>query len=254
MTYNSEYPANFSVDYVWLYDGNVQYLEGKHIPLFLLALVILVTLSVPYTLVLTFIQCLQQLSKYRVLFWVRRLKPFFDAYTGPYKDKHRYWTGLLLFVRVVLFLFFSVIQNVVSQPSLSLLVIVIVAVSLLTFQGMVGGVYKLVYLNFLESFFLVNLICFSCATFYTSLTDCNQAISIYITVGLAFVVLMVVVAHGTYKNLRDIHCIKSLMRKRYTHVVQLAVTEKGDDTQTQAQTTHSEVCIQLREPLIEPCD
>ena len=44
------------------------------------------------------------------------------------------------------------------------------------------------------------------------------------------------------------------MRKRHTHVVQLAVTEQGDDTQTQAQPTHSEVSIELREPLIEPCD
>jgi len=157
-------------------------------------------------------------------------------------------------VRVGLFLFFSVIQNVVNQPSLSLLAIVVVAVILLFLQGMVGGVYKLVYLNLLESFFLVNLICFSCSTFYTSLTDGNQAISIYITVGLAFVVLMVVVAHGTYKYLSDTHCIKSLMRKQHTHVVQLAVTEQGDDTQTQAQPTHSEVSIELREPLIEPCD
>jgi len=187
-----------------------------------------------------------------VLFWVRKLKPFFDAYTGPYKDKHRYWTGLLLLVRVGLFMFFSVIQNVINQPSLSLLAIVVVAAILLFFQGMVGGVYKLVYLNFLESFFLVNLICFSCATFYTNLTDGNQAISIYITVGLAFVVPMVIVAHGTYKSLRDTRCIKSLIRKRHTHVVQLAVTEQGDDTQTQAQPTHSEVSIELREPLIEP--
>jgi len=148
-----------------------------------------------------------------------------------------------------------VIQNVVNQPSLSLLAIVVVAVSLLFFQGMVGGVYKLVYLNFLESFFLVNLICFSCATFYTSLTDGNQAVSMYMTVGLAFVVLMVVVVHGTYKSLRDSQYIKTLARKQQCmRTAQLAVTEQADDTQTQAQPTTSEVSIDLREPVTEYCD
>ena len=85
-----------------------------------------------------------------MLLWVRRLKPFFDAYTGPYKDTHRYWTGLLLLVHVGLFLFFSMIQNVTNHPSLSLLAIIFVAVSLLFFQGMEGGVYKLLYMNIFE--------------------------------------------------------------------------------------------------------
>ena len=64
------------------------------------------------------IQCLQYRSRYRILAWVRRLKPLFDAYTGPYKDKHRYWPGLLLVVRVALFLVFSV--NVFGDPAISL--------------------------------------------------------------------------------------------------------------------------------------
>ena len=160
-------------------------------------------------------------------------------------------------MHVGLYLFFSVIQNVINQPSLSLLAIIVVAVSLLFFQGMVGGVYKLVYLNFLECFFLVNLICFSCATLYTSLTDGNQAASIYMTVGLAFVVLMVVVVHGTYKSLRDSQYIKTLARKRRCmHIVQLTLTEQGNDTETQPQPTiaTSEVSIDLREPVTEYCN
>jgi len=90
VNYKSENISNSSRQYVWLYDANVQYLKGKHILLFLAALVILVALSVPYTLVLSFVQCLQRRSSYRLLSWLRRLKPLFDAYTGPYKDRHRY--------------------------------------------------------------------------------------------------------------------------------------------------------------------
>ena len=116
-----EYPDG-SVKRIWLYDGNVEYLKGKHIALFVAAVLLLVFISLPYTAALLFIQCLQYRSKCRILAWVRRLKPLFDAYTGPYKDKHRYRPGLLV-VRVVLFLVFSV--NVFGDPAVSLLTIIV---------------------------------------------------------------------------------------------------------------------------------
>ena len=69
---------------VWSLDGNVEYLEGKHIPLFVVALGFgLVTL--PYAVVLFLIQWLQKGSYNCLCSWVVRLKPLFDAYTGPYK-------------------------------------------------------------------------------------------------------------------------------------------------------------------------
>jgi len=43
---------------VWLYDGNVDYLKGKHIPLFIAALLLLL-ISLPYTVILIFIEYLQ---------------------------------------------------------------------------------------------------------------------------------------------------------------------------------------------------
>jgi len=52
-----EYPDNM-VRKVWLYDGNVDYLKGKHILLFIAALLLLL-ISLPYTAILIFIQYLQ---------------------------------------------------------------------------------------------------------------------------------------------------------------------------------------------------
>jgi len=43
---------------VWLYDGNVDYLKGKHNPLFIAALLLLL-ISLPYKAILIFIQYLQ---------------------------------------------------------------------------------------------------------------------------------------------------------------------------------------------------
>ena len=256
-TYQIESTANSSREYVWLYDGNVQYLQGKHIPLFLAAVVILAALAAPYTLMVIFVQCLQR-YRYRLLFWVRRLKPLFDAYTGPYKDRHRYWTGLLLLVRVGLFLFFAVIQNVVGQPSLSLLAIIFTAVSLLVFHGMVGGVYKLVYLNLLESFFLVNLICFSGATLYTALTGGNQVAAVCTSVGLAFAVFVVLVLHSAYRSLRCITHFPRIRRQQYTLAAQPLMDghEVDAEAQPQGQRVTSQVLFfnELREPVMEYCE
>ena len=126
---------------VWLYDGNVDYLQRKHIPLFIAALILLLFVSTPYSAVLFFIQWLQRWSSFKVFFWIRKLHPLFDAYTGPFKINHRYWTGLLLLVRVCLFLIFSL--NTLSDPTVNFLAIIAVSFCLLTYISLVGGIYKL---------------------------------------------------------------------------------------------------------------
>ena len=83
------YPNN-STRYVWLYDGNIDYLKGKHIYLFAAAALFLLFLVLPYTLVLVFVQSLQAKSEWKIFCWVDKLKPLFDAYTGPYQDKYRF--------------------------------------------------------------------------------------------------------------------------------------------------------------------
>ena len=128
-----------SAEKIWLYDGNVIFLEGKHIPLFVASLLILVILSFIYTLPLVIIQWLQRISHYCVLRWVHKLMPLFDAYTGPYKFKHRYWTGILLLVRVAFLLIFSL--NVSNNPAINLLTIAVINFVLLVYISYVQ-IYK----------------------------------------------------------------------------------------------------------------
>ena len=103
---------------VWHYNGNVTYLGKWHAPLMLVALLFFVIFLLPYTLILFSIQWLQMFSHYKPLRWVNKLKPLFDAYTGPYKDKHRYWTGFLLLVHIGLFTVFSIPTFLEIQLSL----------------------------------------------------------------------------------------------------------------------------------------
>ena len=80
--------ARNTKEIVWNNDGNVNYLKGKHIPLFMTALLFFVLFLIPYTFILAGVQLLQKYSHHKPFFWVNKFKPLLDAYTGPYKDKH----------------------------------------------------------------------------------------------------------------------------------------------------------------------
>ena len=88
---------------VWYYDGNITYFQGKHIPLALVSIVLITIVSL-YMFSLLFIQCLQRGSGWCVLRWVNKLRPFFDAYTGPCRDQFRFWPGVLLFCLFTMFI------------------------------------------------------------------------------------------------------------------------------------------------------
>ena len=125
---------------VWLYDSNIVYLRGIHIPLFVACLIALLFLFVPYTVVILFGPCLQAKSHYKIFFWVGRLKPIFDAYLGPYKDQYRYWTGILLLARIMVLLLSA--GNVLGDASINLVAVAIICYILIALVLLSGGVYK----------------------------------------------------------------------------------------------------------------
>ena len=141
----------------WYFDANVHYLKGCHLSLFLFSLAVLILLIIPYTIYLLTIPLFEgPLSKYMCYFqkFSTYMKPFFDAYGGPYKDKFRFWTGFLLLVRVVLALTVSLnTETTVSLDLLTSLLIIIVFTYLI-----LKGIYRHFSLVCLEEFFVLNLI------------------------------------------------------------------------------------------------
>ena len=133
---------NGSKMYLWLYDGNVDYFTGKQIPLLMAGLAFLLFMSLPYTLALLFIGCIRRIAtpRYRVLRWIVRLSPLFDAYTAPYKPRYQFWTGFLLLVRNILFLVFAI--NYSNDPALNLMAIVIASLFVFTLAWSLGGIYN----------------------------------------------------------------------------------------------------------------
>ncbi|CAI8024730.1 hypothetical protein GBAR_LOCUS14347 [Geodia barretti] len=172
------YPDNSS-EWRWTEDGSILFARGKH-----LALVVCgfgaVCFSLPFTAILTFHPCMQRSSK-KCFKWIHRLKPLLDAYSGVYKDRYRFWTGLLLFARLYLFLTFAVdVHQISYYKSLSVLFVCLLVLSL---GWMFGGVYKDCRLDVLEASYIINLALFSGASLNGSVSQERIA---EISIGVAF--------------------------------------------------------------------
>ena len=197
---------------VWLYDGNVLYLRGKHVSLFLVALLLLLALSLPYTTLLLLAPLLQK-SRHQALFWMAKFKPLFDAYMGSYKDNCRYSVGLLLLARVILFLVFS--ANVFGDPAINLLAIIAMVICICVHRTVVSGVYKHKYLNIIEYSFLVNIILLSSSALYTTRNNNGrQDIIAYISAGIAFAIFIAIILYHLYYVIKCSQILK-IIRKLF---------------------------------------
>ena len=200
-----EYPDEVWVA-VWMYDGNIVYFYSKHIALFLVALITFLVLFLPYTFLLTARQWLQAKSNQRFFNWINKptIKPFLDAYHAPYRDQHRYWTGLLLCLRCVLFTVFGLVSLLSADPSHNLLAIEAVVIGLVTLTRFTGVIYKKLYLDILEASFILNLGFLAAVTYSVRLAkipESQQAIVTYLSVGIAFATFVGVLVYHTYQHI-----------------------------------------------------
>ena len=152
-----DYP-NDKHEIVWLPDGNVKYFQGKHIPLVLVALLIIL-IGLPYTILLFLWQWIVHVPRWKVFKWTRNTKliAFIATYHVPHNSKYRYWTGLLLLVRVVLYVSASVTMS--ANPQTFPLISIILIGSLFFFNGMFGlRVYKSSLVDIVDTVLYINLL------------------------------------------------------------------------------------------------
>ena len=245
-----EYPANYN-RMVWLHDANIDYLVGKHIPLFLVAMFVFFFLFLPYTLLLLFGQWLQAISHLRFFSWVNsaRLKPFMDSYHAPYKPKHRYWPGLLLVLRFVLLLVFAL--NPQQDTNVSLLAILVGAGILQLWAWASGGVYKNWCLDVLEGSFALNLIVLVGATYCVKLSGGNQLAVGYTSVSIALATFTGILAFHIFQQVRHTKLWKKVPKLNFK-VKKLSMKE-AENINLENPTNNAKAANfdQLREPWLE---
>ena len=190
---------------VWNVDGNIDYLGGKHAVLFAVSLLFLVT-GLVYTGLVFSSQWLQRYSGKCCKSTrdpVVRLKPLIDAYTGPFKDKYRFWTGLCLIVRLMLTVVFSFTTTLQSKLNNYIIVLIAIAMVLLLLSG---RVYKDKCLTVLEIFSYLNIICLCLMTVlftdsYSHVVSINVIVSISVSIEiLSFAVIVTVHCYLAFKK------------------------------------------------------
>ena len=190
---------------VWLSDGNVKYFQGKHIALVLVALLIIL-IGVPYTILLFLWQWLVHAPKWKVFKWTRntKLNVFVSVHHVPYHSKYRYWTGLLLLVRVVLYITASIAVSDSDKPQTALLVTLFLVGGLLFLNGVTGfRAYKKSVVDVLETGLYLNLLVFAAFGLYNFKTDVIQQRAVaYISTIITFIFLVGVIIYHVFLLVR----------------------------------------------------
>ena len=189
-----------SHEVVWLPDATVSYFLGKHSALFIAALFVL-TICTVYTILIFSWQWLLYLQNKRYFRWFlnQKLSLFIEPYHVPYTPHHRYWTGLLLLVRIVLYLTSAV--NVSGDPSINLLVTGIAVSFLLFLKGYFGNIYRNWLLGSLEVGCYLNIVLLSFITLFLLNNDGHQLAAVYISGLITLALILIVLAYHTFTEL-----------------------------------------------------
>ena len=194
-----EYPNDRNVS-LWLPDATLEYFSGKHIPLFLMAVLILLV-GMVYTALLFSWQWLLYLPKWRIFKWSRnpKIQTFIETYHTPYTPKHRYWTGLLLIARIILYLVAA--ANVSNDPTVALTAIVFTVCCILALRLFFGSrLYRKWPVDVLETFFYLNMLSFATFIWYSLDKSDNKHAeeAAYTSVIIGFLVLLPIILYHVY--------------------------------------------------------
>ena len=190
------YPNSSTAQLRWAIDGNISYLDPqRHLALFLIAVLFAIFL-LPFTLSLLCICRVFILSNCsRAFLWIDKLKPFFDTYTGPFNDNARFWTGLLLLVR----LFLLIVHTLDYRYDVTTYYVIVIVCGVLSLtMTALGGVYEKHCLNILEHFFIWNIGLISLAFTYKGGNEMNRSIICHILMSSVFLIFLGIIAYHFY--------------------------------------------------------
>ena len=185
---------------LWLPDANIPYLtDPKHLFLFIAGILILLV-GTGYTFILFSWQWLVRSPNWKLFWWTRypKLNSFIEAYHAPYSYRHRYWTGLLLTVRVALYLVSALNRS--GDPTIPLATTVFLIGFLLLLDK---NVYKKSRVGLMESSIYFNILVFAVFSWYTvdttSTTQKLQTALSYISTLMILAQLLSIIIYHSYQ-------------------------------------------------------
>ena len=230
---------------VWLRDGNIEYFNTKYAVLFFVALIFTFLYILPLTLLVLLAPCLQAKSHHKAFRWVNRLKPFLDAYQGPYSKDFRYWTGLLLVLRIVLFVIDA--ANYENDPSMSFYWTISLIRPIAMICLLKKNVYRHKFANYIETVSLLNIVVLYSVNWLTMTTTYKKWYPIkvyttYFSVTLMMVAFIGAVSCNAFTKL-------ALKLKAPEGITQALCNQDSRARATKTPATYS--AVDLQEPLMD---
>ena len=193
---------------VWTADGNVDYLGPQHAPLFATAVVVLLFLWLPYTLLLFLGHWLQRSNCRLLVRMLMKIKPFLDAHYSSVKSKHHYWFGTLLLATAVILVVSALIPA--NRSSIIILCILVTSV-VLTYYGHL--VYHNLAVAMFDLTFFMNLAILSGAHSFTTTAGGRVAVPAYTLIGVAFAQFVGLVIFKVFSILKRSEKVMECLRK-----------------------------------------
>ena len=196
------YPNETSSTLRWLPDPSIEFAAGKHIALICVAILILMVGLVYTFLIFSW----RWLRECKVCKWTnnQRLHSFIDTYHIPHTGKHRYWTGLLLLVRIVVFILSAF--SISIDPRITFLSVIAIMSCLFLYKTtFIIRVYKNWLLNAMDSFVYFNIVIFTAFTWLTQdylhsrTKEILQMVIAYISVGTVVILTMLIIIFHVYR-------------------------------------------------------
>ena len=230
---------------VWYEDPNVEYGKGKHAALLSVALFLLLFFAIPYTLFLLFHPFYEKyLSNFKAFkkTW-SRFKPVIDAYSGPMKDKYRFWPGLLLVARLALLLPVIFVDSIIDSKSFLLCMLMTVLVVLLSLSVCFDRLYRQWPNGFLETWFLFNLSMMSALSLNFDVDGKKAVIFYNVCIAVFTVTFISIIIYHIHLQVSGTKWYLALLKK----VKQICKKEGEVETAAEETEPHKTVDIQMSE-------
>lgn len=239
--------GNSSHRYVWYFDGSVEYFSKYHVGMFCLSLISLVFFLLPYTIFLTGTKWFARFQ------FANHVRPFVDAFCAPYKDKWRFWFGARLWVLIIFYIWSFSLRNEIYTMTL----IMTISIVLFTIAQVAIMPYKNILVNYLDIFFLVDLVLLHIMTLYGE----NFEVSSNVFVIPAFLVFCLIIAYHVYLVSGKNQKIRKMIHKMngseeiYDDLDSTVVSEVGQEARVSEKSslrsgpaTYSTLAVNVNDP------
>ena len=249
LSYVTVYYSNGTQEKRWKIDPNLLYLQGKHIPLAMFGMFIVIVFLIPYIVLIFFGRYLQKYSHRRGLNWLIKIKPILDAYYAPFCKNTRYWVGLMLIARTCVSITYSTLENTEHTTILVIVSSVLTGISLIPWLQ--HKIYEKTFVSVLEGSFILNVIILSIATYHASRENKNhQLIISYTSVGVAFIEFLAILAfHARHRM--NLKWLNVKYCKFWNASANSSVPSKVMDPNKSGGNALTTMVIDIREPLLE---